>query len=273
MALSREWKESYLSEMAKAHQRMSEIAKLHPDWHFEPPKTLPRNDYEAARRITDFKRVNLTAFEHGNTLKYVVYWTDVSIPTYKGKSYPTKGQHFTRRQVADAEQAWEREKKAWEKLGLEGEPVRYRPGTQKGRRRYIELRSASNVVSYTQKRVDLFRSNILKSLKKQLGRFIDMGIESMHATCERVISKIESMPSVAVWNTFRTYISSDGTSDLFKTELFGSEFVTLSESNLDKEAELLGLETYTEHVTKEALKDDEERRAAIREEMLKNPPF
>lgn len=274
MALSKEWKERYLTEMAKAHERMAEIAKLYPDWHFEPPKTLPRNDYEAARRITDFKRVNIAAFRAASTPRYVVYWTNVAIPTRKGeKREVKKGTKYTRKQVDEALKAWEREVKAWRKLGLEGEPAKYTPGTKIGREKYIANRKASNVMYNVQKKGNMFKRNLLKSLHAQKGRFIDMGIEEMVTVTDRIIEKISGMDYVSVWNTLRPYISGDGSSDLFKIELFGSEYNTLSESNLDKVAMILGLSTQTEVITEEELKADEERRAAIREQMMKDPPF
>lgn len=273
MALSKEWKERYLSEMAKAHQRMSEITKLHPDWHFEPPKTLPRNDYEAARRITDFKRINIKAFKSGTASKYLVYWTDISIPTYKGKKHVTKGQVFTRIQVLAAEKARQREVEAWKKLGLEGEPPKYTPGTQEGRKKYLERRRRGNVTGNVMSGFDRLKSNVLKSLNNHLSRYEDMGIEEMFEVTKRIIAKVKDMSPTDIWNKIRPYMNSDGSNDLFQAELFGSGTPTLSESNLDKLAQVLGLSTYTEDVSDEDLAADEERRSLIREEMLKNPPF
>lgn len=273
MALSKEWKERYLSEMAKAHQRMSEITKLHPDWHFEPPKTLPRNDYEAARRITDFKRINIKAFESGTASKYIVYWTDISIPTYKGEKHVTKGQVFTRRQVLAAEKARQREFVAWKELGLEGEPAEFTPGTQSGRKKYQERRRRDNVKENVLRGLDRLKANVLKSLNKHLAAYEDMLLDGLYEVTERIIAKMEQMSPVDIWNRIRPYMNPDGSNDLFQAELFGSGNPTLSESNLDKLAQVLGLSTYTEDVTAEDIAADEERRSSIREEMLKNPPF
>ena len=274
MALSKEWKERYMREMRAAQKRMDTLTKKYPNWHFEPPKTLPRSDYDAARRVTDFRRVNETAFRAGSTPRYVVYWTDVGIPTYgRGTHEVKKGTQFTRRQVTEAEQAWERERKAWKNLGLEGEPARYTPGTKAGREKYIRHRRSQNVEYNVQKKAALFKNNILKSLNKQLGRYEDMGLYDLLVTLQRCIDKINDMSYVAVWNAISPYLNKDGSSDLFQSELFGSGLNVLSESNLDKLAMILGVPTYTEDVTEEELTEDADRRAEIRELMLQDPPF
>lgn len=247
MALSKEWKERYMREKKAAELRMEDIRKVFPDWIFEAPKQMPRNDYEAARRITDFKRVNMTAFKAASTPKYVVtkhgkFEMVVGGAGKQKKTVELTKAKITRKQEEDIKKAYDKEKKVASELGLneyEGSGKLPKFSTSARANQYVLNRSSkSKIRAILTKKADTFKNNLIKSLQSQKSTFLDYGLEDMYNVCVAIIQTLNSMDSISVSNSLVPLMN---TNMILKVEAFSSDSDELSESNLSKVADSLGI--------------------------------
>ena len=246
MALSKEWKERYERELKATVERFAQLSKTFPGWDFKPPKTMPKSDYQAAERITKFKRISQYNIEVGSAPEYVRRNADLSfyippVGASRGKTVKAKSAPLTSKQYLRAKRAGERQIEVYRELGIEYEP---RPFTDFAHKssvdKYIKLRRSKKVIMQNAlDKAELFKKNFIKSTQSQEEAYLSYGMEDNADLIYKIRLKVREMNAIEVANILTRLQNMDVSMQL---ELLGSEKNVLSESNLHKVAQAFGVD-------------------------------
>lgn len=247
MALSKEWKARYLKELSSAISRAEKISELKPGWHFNPYKTMPKTDYQAAQRITELRRVTLTNIERGSAPRNVVYQVDTSfdVPSAgfeRGFRVNRKSAPLTSAQYAKAKRAERLQAEVYKEMGLKEPPQPFMAfSNPESVKNYIKARRSRRVIMQNvTDSAQRFKRNFLKSLSKQADMFMSYGMENNYTLAHDIIRKVRGMGDIEVSNILAGLKDRDVS---MSTELLGSETNVLSESNLGFVAEAFDVPT------------------------------
>lgn len=229
---TKEYIKDYEREIKLAKRR----AKLLPEnWDLYLPKTLPKNEIQARKRIAELRKISIRNYRDNTLSKYVKYSKSITRPLKFGGNYQSFP--LTQSQYIKAGKAYQNQIKADKKFGMitQEKPFNSIFKDYAGYKQFIDNRSSvKKAMQLTLKKGGVFVDNFVKSLKSNIAILEnDTDEEDVKFTIDaynKIIDWIEKSSLEEVHN--KVYRLVNKLDDSFVIEIFGSDQKNISTYNM-----------------------------------------
>lgn len=223
------WLEEYKKQEKLAIRRAT---RLPDNWYLYLPKSQPRNEKEAQKRIEKFKNVSIKKFKEFKAPDYVRHQVEIKRP---GKIPNYQSIALTQKQYREAEQAQKRKQKVEKERGLEPSPdFKNFFGSMERYKEFLKERATESAIHKILDRYDnQFIDNFIQSMEgniESLELYDESGdIDFTIKQYRMIIAFMQAhrKEGIKILNNLHKTYGGD-----FTNEIFGSDQVSMSPVNI-----------------------------------------